>query len=316
MKMKSKLKGRMLLLVSTAAAFWMSCNRGSNPTDTPTSGTITIGVDATLQPLISAELFMFESIYTYATVTPVYSSESDIFGRLMKDSIRLVVAARELNPVEKKFFEQKKIFPRTTKVAVDAVALILHRENKDTAFTLQELSDLMKGTKTKWKELDPSSSLGDVQIVFDHSGSSTTRYMADRFSSSGKLPANCFAADSNAQVIEYVSKNPNAIGIIGLNWISDGDDERSLGFLRKINVAAIEAPDTAPGKGDFFQPYQAYLATGNYPLTRSIYIISCEGRNGLGTGFAAFVAGDKGQRIVLKSGLLPATMPVRLVKLN
>ncbi len=52
-----------------------------------------------------------------------------------------------------------------------------------------------------------------------------------------------------------------------------------------------------------------------YPLYREVYIISKEAYTGLGTGFTAFVASERGQRIVLKLGLVPATMPVRLVEL-
>ncbi len=33
--------------------------------------------------------------------------------------------------------------------------------------------------------------------------------------------------------------------------------------------------------------------------------VNCQGFSGLGMGFASFVAGDIGQRIILKSGLLP-----------
>jgi phosphate transport system substrate-binding protein len=54
----------------------------------------------------------------------------------------------------------------------------------------------------------------------------------------------------------------------------------------------------------------------NYPLTRDVVIISREIGTGLGTGFISFAASDKGQRIVLKSGLVPVTMPVRIVNIN
>ena len=66
----------------------------------------------------------------------------------------------------------------------------------------------------------------------------------------------------------------------------------------------------------FYQPYQAYMAQGKYPLLRDVVMISREARSGLASGFMAFVASDKGQRIVLKSGLVPATMPIRIIEVN
>ena len=65
--------------------------------------------------------------------------------------------------------------------------------------------------------------------------------------------------------------------------------------------------------GTRYKPYQAYVAQGLYPYTRKVYIISREARTGLGTGFSSFVAGDVGQKIILKMGVLPASMPVRIV---
>jgi phosphate transport system substrate-binding protein len=58
-------------------------------------------------------------------------------------------------------------------------------------------------------------------------------------------------------------------------------------------------------------PSQNNIAEGTYPLARDLYIINCQGYSGLGMGFASFVAGDIGQRIILKSGLLPVRMPGR-----
>jgi phosphate transport system substrate-binding protein len=76
-------------------------------------------------------------------------------------------------------------------------------------------------------------------------------------------------------------------------------------------VAAISRGDS-----EAYQPYQAYVAQNLYPLIREVVIVSREARTGLGSGFFTYVANDKGQRVVLKAGLVPATMPVRIVEIN
>ncbi len=106
------------------------------------------------------------------------------------------------------------------------------------------------------------------------------------------------------------------MGVIGVNWISDSDDSTAGAFLKKVNVVALSMPDTSKNELEFNKPFQAYIALKKYPLLRDVVIISREGRNGLGTGFASFVAGDKGQRMIRLQGLLPATMPVRIIKVN
>jgi phosphate transport system substrate-binding protein len=116
--------------------------------------------------------------------------------------------------------------------------------------------------------------------------------------------------ETNEKVIEYVSKNKNALGVIAANWISDTDDRGVQAFRKEIKIADIAKKSGAAGYG----PYQAYLATNDYPFKRTVYIINAQARKGLGLGFASFLAGDTGQRIVLKDGLLPASAVTRLIK--
>jgi phosphate transport system substrate-binding protein len=86
-------------------------------------------------------------------------------------------------------------------------------------------------------------------------------------------------------------------------------------FLNGIKILGLSPPDSAKAfQGEYFQPYQAYILQRTYPLVREVYIINRESRSGLGTGFASFVAGNKGQSIINLSGLLPATRPVRIME--
>jgi len=150
-------------------------------------------------------------------------------------------------------------------------------------------------------------------VVFDANRSSTTRYVQDSITRGAALTKRVFAAKSNPALLDYVATHPNAIGIVGANWISDRDDAAVQRFLKRVRVAGISKSNNPASADDYLQPYQAYLALKTYPLRRDVYIISREGRAGLGTGFASFVAGTKGQLIVLKSGLMPAIGQTRIV---
>jgi len=67
----------------------------------------------------------------------------------------------------------------------------------------------------------------------------------------------------------------------------------------------LDATDTSDVKGYFIRPYQNEIALGRYPLSRPIYAVSREHFVGLGTGFVVVAAGELGQRILLKAGLVP-----------
>jgi phosphate transport system substrate-binding protein len=302
------------VLLSTVVLMFTGCgNSSTTATDTPTSGNITISVDESFQPIIESQISTFEGIYKRANVSANYKSEGEVMKDLLNDSTKIAVLSRELTTDEKAVFDKKKLVPRVTKIAIDAVAFIMHRNNPDSLLTMQQLQDIFSGKTTSWNQINKNSSLKDITIVFDNNNSSTARYITDSLIAGSKLSQNTFATKSHEALISYVEQNENAIGVLGVNWISDQDDSKVLGFLKRIRVTGISANNNNPTSEDYLQPYQGHIAQGTYPLRRYLYIISVEGRAGLGTGFASYVAGDKGQRIILKSGLVPATMPVRVI---
>jgi len=99
-----------------------------------------------------------------------------------------------------------------------------------------------------------------------------------------------------------------------VNWISDKDDSLSLSFTNKINTLAISQQYV--NDGSFYRPQQGFIYDKSYPFVREVYVISRETFPGLGSGFVNWICAEQGQRIVLKSGLVPATMPIRLVQMK
>jgi phosphate transport system substrate-binding protein len=246
-----------------------------------------------------------------------YLPEAEVFNQLLNnDSVRLAIVSRDLTDEEKSHFEKRKIIPRPLKIAYDAVALVVNKENADTAITYEQLNDIINGKIVQWKQLNTGGTSDSIVIVFDRNGSANTRFLNERFLKGKNFPKNTFATNSNASVVDYVSNVKGALGIISVNWISDQDDSVANSFRKNINIVALSLPDTGKADREFNKPYQAYIALKTYPLLRDVFVISREGRNGLGTGFASFVAGDKGQRMIRLMGLLPATMPVRIIQVN
>lgn len=291
-----------------------SCQKQQGPKlDTPTTGQITVAIDESYQPVFDAAITVFDSIYTRAAIFPAYAPMQTIVEDLLTDSVQVVVLPRELNESELAYFKKRQFTPRITLIAKDGLALISHPSNQDSILTVEEVRQILTGEKKSWKDVQKNTDKGAIQIVFDNNQSGTVAYAIDSICRGQALSQqNAFAVKNSAEVVNYVASNPNAIGIIGVNWISDMDDPQAQDFLKKIKVIGISR---AEGK-EAFQPFQAYIATGQYPFIRNIYFINAQARSGLGMGFASFLANERGQRIVLKSGLLPATQPIRLVRMN
>jgi len=310
-------KFNLLLLVLSCLTFYACNNSGkSEVTDTPTSGHLKISVDESFMPIIDSHVYTFQKLYKYAQVEATYKPEGEAIKDLLNDSARVIIVPRKLTPEETRIFDRMKLTPRVNRIAVDGVALIVHPDNPDTLLTLQQVRNIFTGKTNNWNQVTGKNKSSEITIVFDNTGSSTVRYIRDSINLKQPLPAKVFAAKSNPALIDYVSQNPNAIGVLGVNWISDADDSTAVGFLNKIKVIGVSKEANPSSTESYYQPYQAYLAQGTYPLRRDLYVISREARAGLGTGFASFVAGDKGQRIFLKSGLMPAQGQIRLVHIK
>lgn len=307
--MKQTIQFLALLLVFAACE--QPKDKSGKVLDTPTTGEITIMVDEGYRPIVESSIDVFDSIYKQAKINALYVSEGEAVSALLRDSVDVIVITRQLAADEMKFFESRGFKPKITPVAYDALAFILHPDNPNLVFTKQQMNDLLTGKITQWNQLDSKSKLGDIRLVFDHPLSGTVRYVKDSVIAGAALTPNATALKTNEEVINYVAKNKSALGVISANWISDTDDGGVQKFLKDIKLADIAE---APGK-EGYGPYQAYLAKNWYPYKRTVYIINAQARNGLGLGFASYLAAD-GQRIVLKDGLLPANGVTRLIQVT
>lgn len=309
MKKQFRLLGAGLLLLLSAC----SSKPKDGLTDTYTSGEISIAADESFQPIIQEEIDVFENLFPMARIVPRYTTEVDAVNLLLKDSVRLAIATRKLTAGEMNSFHSRKFFPREIKLATDALALIVNRQNPDTLISVRDIRRILTGETKEWKSVYPDSPLKDITVVFDNKNSSTVRFAIDSVCGGKPLStAGVKAMKTNQQVMDYVAKTPDAIGVIGVNWLGNRSDTTNLSFRDEIRVMSVSAEDVAT-PANSYKPYQAYLYYENYPLARSIYVLLNDPRNALPWGFGSFLTSDRGQRIILKSGLLPATQPVRVV---
>jgi phosphate transport system substrate-binding protein len=293
-----------------------SCAGGGQKTlnETPTRGNIKILSDESFQPLIETEVFTFTHIYNNATVKPIFKPEVDVINDFMSDSVKVIVTSKKLTEDQIKWLRDTLIITRTTTFAYDALALVTNKKNYDTLIKYETVKDIFLGRITRWKEINSKSNLGDISVIFDNTKSGNIRYFKERFEVSDKLPSNFFAVNSNREVIDFVSKNINAVGIVSVNWISDKDDSTGRSFTKKVNVLAVSQPFFTDNS--YYRPDQGWIYDKTYPFVREIYLISREIFRGLGSGFIQWACAEQGQKIVLKSGLVPATMPIRLVQIK
>ncbi|CCG52597.1 Putative ABC-type phosphate-transport system, binding lipoprotein precursor component [Flavobacterium indicum GPTSA100-9 = DSM 17447] len=290
---------RLLVIVITVLFVFVSCNKSSKEVDeTITTGKLDVWVDETLMPIMQEQKAVFESQYSYAKVNLIGKSENEISKAIIEGKANYFVLSRKLNDNEIKFFKSKTILGKVTPIATDGIAVIVNKENNKTSTSLNELSSVLNGSSS------------NNQLVFDNANSSTLRFLMEKTNVKSLPKTNVAALNNNLEVIKFVSQNANAIGFVGVNWITDVDVETE-NLLKNVKVLSLEI-----AKNKLVKPSQSSLALNEYPLSRKIYLLNYQGKTGLGMGFASFVAGNVGQRIILKSGLLPEIIPTRELKIR
>jgi len=307
---------RFFLMLSLVLSI-TACNRKSRVTrlDTMSSGVATILCEDCLSPIMKEQIDVFQGLYPEAHINPIYTDEVTEMNLLLKDSIRLIVAARDLTGKEFNYLKSLNLRPRSQRIAVDGIALIINKQNKDSLISVLTIQKIMTGQIKDWKGLNQSSSLGAIRVVFDNANSSTVRYVKDSICKNSAFSTNIKALKSNKDVIDYVSKTSNAIGIIGVSWISNRKDSSNLSFIEQIRVMSVSPYDVAR-LDNSYKPFAAYLALNKYPMVRDIFMITTDLAGTLPAGLLNFTAGDKGQRLILKLGLVPANRPMRLVQVK
>ena len=271
------------------------CNQASK-VNTNTASQDTFVIDESFEPIADEELYVFKSLYPKMVPNVIYAPESRAVSMFFNDSARVAILGRDFTKDEYKQLHEQNSFPKIMRFAIDAVALIVNSKSNDTLITVSEIKKMLNGsTKT------------DKNIVFDNPNSGLVRYLKD-FSGSNLKHKNIFSLKSNKEVIKYVSTHPDAIGVTGFSWLNDPDKDYAAD-VDKVTIMHVKDDVSKNASGEYFTPSQNSLALKQYPLSRDLYILYSTSK--LGLEFASFITNDVGQRIILKSGLLPDEIPSR-----
>ena len=283
-----------------------SCNNNANTADQFTSGSYRFVFDESISPLLDQELYVFKSAFPDAKPDVSYQPENKILDYILNDKARFAVMGRSLNPDEVKLLTNRSLPPKIGKIAEDAVALIVAKNSSDSVMLLSDV-----------KKLFLSSTKIGKNLVFDSPNSSIINYLK-RISGTNQLDGKrIYALKNSKEVIRYVGAHQDAIGFISYSWLlePDADYADATKYVKVLGIKD-DSKKNVNNNNNYIKPSQSALALNEYPLRRTIYVVDCTGKVGLGTGFAAFLQSERGQKIVLRSGLLPDSLPGREINIK
>lgn len=279
------------------------------------TGQVTIAADEALQPLIDAEVDVFQSIYNYATVNCQYVSEYDAINLILQEKIRLALVTRPLNQKEVDFLKSKSIIPESVPLAYDAIAVVVHPGNKLTALTTSQISGILSGELVDWNQVKDSGLTGGIKQVFDAEASGIIRSLNDSLRLNKKISGDIYFAGNSKNVLDRVIADPNTIGFVGYNWLSEAESLKVQQIRNNLNLLAVTRAEVADST-NCFKPSVGNLFNLSYPLTRKIYAVYSDPSASMARGFLAHLTSERGQKIIYRMGLKPENDFQRLVNIK
>ena len=319
-----------LMIVTAVASLLPSCNKGKKAATV--SGMSKVMCDESFKNVLDDEIEVFEYSYKDASVLARYIDEAAALDSLLNEKVNVIITYRDLTPNQKKILKGQGRAYRSRRIAVDGVALIVNNANDIDFLSVNDIADIMTGKSTKWGQVYPTKLKEEpIKVIFDQNRSGVVHYMRDKFNNGEELPIQFYAQGSSQAVFEAVEKTRNAIGVIGVSWITDDMKSQATtieeryaelesttgnnpdrGFSDRIKVLGVRTEESLQD----YKPYQAYIYDGTYPLFREIFAIDASPLGSHDHDFFTFITGSIGQKIILQTGISPGSVPVRIVNLG
>jgi len=297
-----------------AAALLAGC-QGARDEVSTVKGSASVQADESLEPVARLEVEDFQRSYPDAAIRLSVAHAREAVVNFLNDSVRVIILGRELNREERAYIDARKgkkdaIDVTEWRVALDAVAVIVHKENPSTRLRTGELDSIFSGYTRTWPAAGRKAL--PVEPVVPDVNSSVNEVFRERVMGGRPFASSVTVLTESRRVIDEVAGVRGAIGIVGLSSLRGRDHEVAV-----VSVSdPSHRPDTLLAPGQYFSPAQAHVFRRYYPLTRPVMIYRREFRTDVGYGLISYINSPPGQKIFLNNGLVPQTQPVRIVELT
>lgn len=231
-----------------------------------------------------------------STAPPALAEGTSSFGPM----------SRQMKDKEIQAFEKKMGYkPTAVPVAIDALAVFVHKDNPIKGLSLAQVDAIFSATRAcgynenvkTWGQLGITGPLAtsDIQLYGRNSVSGTYGYFKEVALCDGDFKNSVNEQPGSASVVQSVSVSRNGIGYSGMGYKTSG-----------VKALPIAAEGT-----DYVEPTIETAVSGEYPLARALYVYVNKAPNKplppLEREFLKLVLSKSGQEVVVKDGYVPLT---------
>ena len=298
--------------VGTASAF--AAIDPALPTYEKTSGVSgnlsSVGSD-TLANLMTLWAENYKKFYPNVNIQIQAAGSSTAPPALTEGTSNLGPMSRQMKDAEIQAFEEKYGYkPTAVPVAIDALAVFVHKDNPIKQLTMQQVDAIFSSTRLcgepkeikSWGETGLSGEWANkpIQLFGRNSVSGTYGYFKEEALCKGDFKSNVNEQPGSASVVQSISSTLNAIGYSGIGY----------------KTSSVRAVPLVNKKGELEEANETNALSGKYPLARFLYVYVNKAPNKplapLEAQFLKMVLSKQGQEVVVKDGYIP--LPAKVVE--
>jgi len=209
---------------------------------------------------------------------------------LINGVVDIADASREIKEIEVETARKVGVDPVEWVVAIDGISIVLNRANPVRELSYDQLRGIYNGSVRDWSEVGGS---GGVVVAYGRQSTSGTYvYFNEEVLSGDDFRADTQQLAGSSEIVEAVVNDPNGIGYVGVAYAEARRDE-----LITVSVRKAEGEET-------YQPTVDNIASGDYPISRYLYIYMDGVPTDAVAGYLRFILSGEGQRIAGVAGFI------------
>lgn len=308
--MNSKL--RLSFIFITIVTLLFSCKKQAQET-------LTISGSETMHAMVEQIGKDFSSKVETIQLEVTGGGSTEGISELISGKSDMAMSSRDVTEVELSSLKKKQANVEKLVVAYDGIAIVTNTKNPVSKLNLNQISEIFKGNIQNWKEVGGADAKIELAIRDDKSG--TSKFFKDHvlnkkdvletvFVDANQISfgKNATVLKDNAEIADFLSKHPNAIGYMGMG-------SALVESKGKVKAVAYAKTD----KDEFVIPTPKTVYERKYKLSRPLYIIYFPDYSKKVETFVTYLTSEEGQNSILRSGYLRSSLPeveVESTKIN
>ncbi|WCL50076.1 phosphate ABC transporter substrate-binding protein [Leptospira sp. GIMC2001] len=274
---------------------------------------LTITGSETMHPMLSFLGKEFERTNSNIKVQVFGGGSLEGIRSLQEGKTDIALSSRELSEQEARTLNQWGDLEKLT-IAYDGVAIVVHPSNPIAKLSNSEISEIFSGKVTEWTNQTGSDK--KIKVVVRNDNSGTLYYFSEHVLRMRDLGEKIYEANrknqfvatakivkDNYEMADFIASNPNAIGFMGMG-------SALLENKGKVKTVSYALKQTDP----YIDPSIENVLNRKYRLSRALNMIYKADLHPRTDAFATFLTSEEGQKLILKSGYLRASLPEVEVK--